>query len=170
MIRLDGGKMKKILFSMLLLIAFSFMQEVSTKKNTIIYTKSFNEPDTKNNSLDKRDVLFELCPELFYLIHQYRDQKISIFDKEKVFDKITNKLTFFKCSIEINETLKIFVKLTSNLDTDLTIHDNKINFKLNKPLFNSKELKSFVNSKNSFENLSIFTYYPYKLFQEVLNE
>ena len=33
MIRLDGGKMKKILFSMLLLMAFSFMQEVSTKKN-----------------------------------------------------------------------------------------------------------------------------------------
>ena len=33
MIRLDGGKMKKILFSMLLLIAFSFTQEVLTKKN-----------------------------------------------------------------------------------------------------------------------------------------
>ena len=33
MIRLDGGKMKKILFSIFLLIAFSFMQEVSTKKN-----------------------------------------------------------------------------------------------------------------------------------------
>tara|TARA_Y100001970_G_C14028592_1_gene747388 strand:+ start:316 stop:891 length:576 start_codon:yes stop_codon:yes gene_type:complete len=44
MIRLDGGKMKKILFSTLLLIAFSFMQEVSTKKNINI---------DKNNLINK---------------------------------------------------------------------------------------------------------------------
>ena len=146
------------------------LYEDSTKKNTIFYKKSFNETNKKKNSLDKKDVLFELCPELFYLIYQYRKQKISIFDKEKIFDKITNKLTFFKCSIKINNILKIYVTLDSNLDTNLTIQDNKIDFKLNKPLFNAKELKYFVNLQNSFENLSIFTYYPYKLFQEVLNE
>ena len=44
MIRLDGGKMKKILFSMLLLIAFSFTQEVLTKKNINI---------NKNNLVNK---------------------------------------------------------------------------------------------------------------------
>ena len=44
MIRLDGGKMKKILFSILLLIAFSFMQQVSTKKNINI---------DKNNLINK---------------------------------------------------------------------------------------------------------------------
>ena len=44
MIRLDGGKMKKILFSMLLLIAFSFAQEVTTKKNINI---------DKNNLVNK---------------------------------------------------------------------------------------------------------------------
>ena len=44
MIRLDGGKMKKILFSMLLLIAFSFTQEVLTKKNINI---------DKNNLINK---------------------------------------------------------------------------------------------------------------------
>ena len=44
MIRLDGGKMKKILFSILLLIAFSFMQEVSLKKNINI---------DKNNLINK---------------------------------------------------------------------------------------------------------------------
>ena len=44
MIRLDGGKMKKILFSMLLLIAFSFTQEVLTKKNINI---------DKNNLVNK---------------------------------------------------------------------------------------------------------------------
>ena len=146
------------------------LYEDSTKKNKIFFTKSFNESNKKENSLDNQDVLFELCPELFYLIYQYRKQKISIFIKEKFFDKITNRLTFFKCSIEINNTLKIFVTLSGNLDTNLSIQSNYIDFKLNKPLFNSKELESFVNSKNSFENLSIFTYYPYKLFQEVLYE
>tara|TARA_B100000941_G_scaffold42804_1_gene26105 strand:- start:1232 stop:1807 length:576 start_codon:yes stop_codon:yes gene_type:complete len=44
MIRLDGGKMKKILFSILLMIAFSFMQEVSLKKNINI---------DKNNLINK---------------------------------------------------------------------------------------------------------------------
>ena len=146
------------------------LYEDSTKKNIIFYSKSFNEANKKKNSLDNRDVLFELCPELFYLIYQYREQKISIFDKEKTFDKITNRLTFFKCFIEINKILKIYVTLSSNLDSNFIIDDNKSDFNLNKPLFNSKELKSFINSKNSFENLSIFTYYPYKLFQEVLNE
>ena len=146
------------------------LYEDSTKKNIIFYTKSFNLPNKKRNSLDNRDVLFELCPELFYLIYQYREQKISILDKEKIFDKITNRLTFFKCSIEINKILKIYVTLSSNLDSNFIVDDNKSDFNLNKPLFNSEELKSFVNSKNSFENLCIFTYYPYKLFQEVLNE
>ena len=146
------------------------LYEDSTKKNIIFYTKSFNESNKKRNSLDNRDVLFELCPELFYLIYQYREQKISILDKEKIFDKITNRLTFFKCSIEINKILKIYVNLSSNLDANFTINDNKSDFNHNKRLFNSKELKSFINFKNSFENLSIFTYYPYKLFQEVLNE
>jgi len=151
-------------------INFKKLYEDSTKKNIIFYSKSFNEANKKKNSLDNRDVLFELCPELFYLIYQYREQKISIFDKEKTFDKITNRLTFFKCFIEINKILKIYVTLSSNLDSNFIIDDNKSDFNLNKPLFNSKELKSFINSKNSFENLSIFTYYPYKLFQEVLNE
>ena len=151
-------------------INFKKLYEDSTKKNIIFYSKSFNDANKKKNSLDNRDVLFELCPELFYLIYQYREQKISIFDKEKTFDKITNRLTFFKCFIEINKILKIYVTLSSNLDSNFIIDDNKSDFNLNKPLFNSKELKSFINSKNSFENLSIFTYYPYKLFQEVLNE
>jgi len=146
------------------------LYEKSTKKNTVFYTKSFNEHNKRENSLDNRDVLFELCPELFYLIYKYREQKISILNKEKIFDKITNRLSFYKCSIEINKVLKIYVTLGTNSGANLTIEDNQIDFNLNKPLFNTQELKSFVNSKNSFENLSIFTYYPYKLFQEVLYE
>ena len=44
MIRLDGGKMKKILFSILMMITFSLMQEVSLKTNINI---------DKNNLINK---------------------------------------------------------------------------------------------------------------------
>ena len=61
--------------------------------------------------------------------------------------------------------------LKSNIfNTDIAIKSKEETFKTNKTLYNNVDLNSFVNSKNSFENLSIFTYYPYKLFQEVLYE
>ena len=97
-------------------------------------------------------------------------KKISIFKNDKVLDKITNKLTNFKCSIEINGNLKINVTLTSNSDNNLSNLDKQKEFMPNMLIYNLKDLNSFVNLKNSFENLSIFTYYPYKLFQEVLYE
>jgi len=142
----------------------------SLKQNIIHYTKSFQDSNKFENSLYSRDVLFELCPELFYLIYQYREKKISILKNERIIDKITNKLTNFKCLIEINDNLKIYVTLTSNLDHNLKNLDKQMEFMGNMQIYNLKDLNSFVNSKNSFENLSIFTYYPYKLFQEVLYE
>ena len=61
--------------------------------------------------------------------------------------------------------------LRSNVfNTDSAIKSKEGSFDTNKTLYNSEDLNSFVNLKNSFENLSIFTYYPYKLFQEVLYE
>ncbi len=146
------------------------LYEFSLKQNIINYTKSFKDLNKFENSLYSRDVLFELCPELFYLIYQYRKNKISIFKDKKIFDKITKKLTNFKCCIEINGNLKINVTLTNNLDNKLNNFDKQKEFMSNMLIYNLKDLNSFVNSKNSFENLSIFTYYPYKLFQEVLYE
>ena len=131
---------------------------------------SFSTNFKIGNSLYTKDVLFELCPDLFYLIYQYREKKISIFKNDKILDKITKKLTNFKCSIEINGNLKINVTLTSNSDNNLSNLDKQKQFMPNMLIYNLKDLNSFVNSKNSFENLSIFTYYPYKLFQEVLYE
>ena len=142
----------------------------SLKQNIINYTKAFQNLNKLQNSLNSRDVLFELCPELFYLIYQYREKKISIFKHEKIFDKITNKLSNFNCCIVIDNNLKINVKLTSNLDNNVNNLGKQKEFKLNIPIYNLKDLNSFINSKNSFENLSNFTYYPYKLFQEVLYE
>ena len=97
-------------------------------------------------------------------------KKISIFKIESTLDKLTNKLTHLKCNIEIDQKLKINVILTSNFDKNLTNTDKEKQIKLNKPIYNYKDLNSFINSKKSFENLSIFTYYPYKLFQGVFYE
>ena len=146
------------------------LYKASLKQNIINYTKSFQNLNKFENSLYSRDVLFELCPDLFYLIYQYREKKISIFKYEKILDKITNKLSNFNCCIEINDNLKINVTLTSNLDSNSNKLDKQKEFMPNMPIYNLKDLNSFVNSKNSFEKLSIFTYYPYKLFQEVLYE
>ncbi len=146
------------------------LYEDSLKQKIINYTKSFQNLNKFENSLYSRDVLFELCPDLFYLIYKYREKKISIFKYEKILDKITNKLSNFNCCIEINDNLKINVTLTNNLDNNSNKLDKKKEFMPNIPIYNLKDLNSFVNSKNSFEKLSIFTYYPYKLFQEVLYE
>ncbi len=146
------------------------LYEDSLKQNIINYTKSFQNLNKLENSLYSRDVLFELCPDLFYLIYRYREKKISIFKYEKILDKITNKLSNFNCCIEINDNIKINVILTTNLDNNSNKLDKQKEFLPNMPIYNLKDLNSFVNSKNSFEKLSIFTYYPYKLFQEVLYE
>ena len=101
----------------------------------------------------------------------YRSEKISIFIEDISIDKITNKISNIKCEIKINEQLNIKIMLKSNsFNTVSVIKPKEGTFETNKTLYNSKDLNSFVNSKNSFENLSIFTYYPYKLFQEVLYE
>ncbi len=152
-------------------INFKKLYEESINQNAITYIKNFQYSNDFKNSLDTKDVLFDLCPDLFYLIYKYCNKKITILIKEKSIDKITNKINSLKCEIEIKEQLKIKVMLKSNVfNTDTAIKSKERTFKTNKTLYNSVDLNSFVNSKNSFENLSIFTYYPYKLFQGVLYE
>ncbi len=152
-------------------INFKKLYEESTNQNAITYVKNFQYSNDFKNSLDTKDVLFDLCPDLFYLIYKYRNEKITVLIKDKSIDKLTNKINSLKCEIEINEQLKIKIMLKSNIfNTDSAIKSKEMSFDTNKTLYNSEDLNSFVNSKNSFENLSIFTYYPYKLFQEVLYE
>ena len=152
-------------------INFKKLYEESTNQNAITYVKNIQHSNDLENSLDTKDILFDLCPDLFYLIHKYRNEKITVNIKDKSIDKITNKINSLKCEIEINEQLKIKIMLKSNIfNNDLAIKSKEGTFETNKTLYNSVDLNSFVNSKNSFENLSIFTYYPYKLFQEVLYE
>ncbi len=152
-------------------INFKKLYEESINQNAITFVKNFQYSNDFKNSLDTKDVLFDLCPDLFYLIYKYRNEKIAILIKDKSFDKITNKINSLKCDIEINEQLKIKIMLKSNVfNTDSAIKSKEGSFETNKTLYNYGDLNSFINSKNSFENLSIFTYYPYKLFLEVINE
>ncbi|MDC3173280.1 Gfo/Idh/MocA family oxidoreductase [Alphaproteobacteria bacterium] len=152
-------------------VNFKKLYVETINQNAITYIKNFQYSNDFKNSLDTKDVLFDLCPDLFYLIYKYRNEKITILIMDKSIDKITNKINSLKCEIEIKEQLKIKVMLKSNIfNTDTAIKSKEGTFKTNKTLYNSVDLNSFVNSKNSFENLSIFTYYPYKLFQEVLYE
>ena len=147
------------------------LYQESIIKSNIHFSKNIFQHNETNNSLDKKDVLFELSPELFFLIYKYRNQKISIFKKELIFDNITNKLIYFKCDIEINKNLKINVNLNSNKLNKYLINDLEWSeFHLNNPIYNANDLNSFIIANNSFENLSIFSYYPYKLFQGVINE
>ena len=147
------------------------LYEQSISQKIISFTKNFKHSNSFINSLDNKDVLFELCPELFYLIYKYRNQKITISIKDKIIDKITNKLSLFRCDIEIDKNLIIQVSLNcNNSEIQFTKLSKSRTFIPHKTLYNHDDLISFVNLKNSFENLSIFTYYPYKLFQEVLNE
>ena len=147
------------------------LYQESLQKNNIYFSKNIFQHNESNNSLDKKDVLFELSPELFFLIYKYRNQKISIFKKEIIFDNITNKLIYFKCDIEINKNLKINVNLNSNKLNKYSINDAEWSkFHSNNPIYNANDLNSFIITNNSFENLSIFSYYPYKLFQGVINE
>ena len=140
-------------------------------KSNIHFSKNIFQPNESNNRLDKKEVLFELSPELFFLIYKYRNQKISIFKKKLIFDNITNKLIYFKCDIEINKNLKINVNLNSNKLNKYLINDVECSeFHLNNPIYNANDLNSFIITNNSFENLSIFSYYPYKLLQGVINE
>ena len=147
------------------------LYEESIKKSNIAFSKNFFQYNKRNNSLDKKDVLFELSPELFFLIYKYRNQKISIFNKETTFDIITNKLSYFKCDIDIDNKLIINVMLNSNNSSyQLNKELKESEFRLNLPIYNKNDLNFFIKIKNCFENLSFFSYYPYKLFQEVLNE
>ena len=147
------------------------LYQESIIKSNIHFSKNIFQPNESNNSLDKKDVLFELSPELFFLIYKYRNQKISIFKKELIFDNITNKLIYFKCDIEINKNLKIKVNLNSNkLNKYLNNEVERSELYLNYPIYNANDLNSFIMANNSFENLSIFSYYPYKLLQGVINE
>mgnify|MGYP001222355103 CR=1 FL=1 len=137
----------------------------------ITYYKNINESQILNNSLLNTDILFELCPDLFFFINKYRENNIKIKINNTVKDKITNKINYLNCIIKIDSkvNLQVILDNSSYENKHLSYTINNFN-EINDFLFNKKDLINFINSKKPFDNLSDFQYYPFKLFQEVFNE
>ena len=152
-------------------LGFSKFFKSSSSSKYITYYKNISKSNSFDNSLSNKDIVYELCPDLFYFINQYQnsDIKITIFDRVK--DKITDKNCFLNCMITINSSFRIHATL-NNADINNTHSGYKITNlnEINKSLFNLEELIKFIKLKKPFDNLSYFQYYPFKLFNEVLNE
>ena len=135
------------------------------------YFKNFDIDLLENNSLSNVDILYELSPDLFFLLNKFRNHKINlgILDIER--DKITKKINFLNCHISIDSVFQIYILLNNghkaneftafNLDNENKQSDN---------IENKSDLFNFIKGKKPFDNLSEFQYYPFKLFQEVINE
>ena len=73
--------------------------------------------------------------------------------------------------ITIDSNVRIHVILdNSHINNGHIGYKINNNNEINTNLFNSEDLFKFINLKKSFDNLSDFQYYPFKLFHEVLNE
>jgi len=146
------------------------LANIFSQYSRFFYYKSFND-NLINNSLSNIDILYELSPDLFYILSQYRKNKIKIQILDIENDKITQKINFLNCHISIDNKFKIHVllnshnkankfsslRLSNSIDEDTTFQ-------------NVEDLFNFIKSKKPFDNLSEFQYYPFKLFQEVLHE
>ncbi len=152
-------------------LCFKNFYNKTINKKKIFYLKRFNKDFDKDNSLVNKDFLYELTPDLFFFLNQFKKNqiRIEVLDIER--DKITKNINYFNCLIDINSDMKVHVLLNYSEDSNITY-----NFELNNSneintfVHNKKDLLNFIIGKKPFDNLSEFQYYPFKLFQEVLNE
>ncbi len=150
---------------------FKKISNVFSNFKRFLYYKSFDGDLLENNSLSNLDILYELSPDLFFLLNQFYKYKIKIdiLDIEK--DKITKKINFLNCHIIIDGSLKIHVFLDNgNKANKFTTFNSEVINKRTANIKNKDELINFIMDKKPFDNLAEFQYYPFKLFQEVLHE
>ena len=147
-----------------------FFKDTNHLRN-ITYYKNIQNFENQDNSLSNRDILFELCPDLFFFINQYQNSDIKIDILNKVKDKITNKISYINCIITIDSK----IKLQTILDNG-HIDNSHIGFEITNTneikdfIYNKDDLINFINLKKPFDISFNFQYYPFKLFQEVFNE
>ena len=143
----------------------------SLKQKYITYYKRISKSQNQNNSLSNTDILFELCPDLFFFINKNKKKEIKINILDRLNDRITKKITYLNCQIKIDSVINLQIILDNG-----QVENNHLNYRIentneiNDFLFNKEDLINFIISKKPFDNLSDFQYYPFKLFQEVLNE
>jgi len=138
----------------------------SKDKKFISYLLTFKQ--NEYNNLSSQDILFDLTPDLFFFMDQYKQLKSSFKSIIIKKDKITQKISFLSCVLDF-ETKKILQIILDNGDPKNSHYCEYISSNSNIPgdLFNKDELFQFIKKK-PFDNRSDFQYYPFKLFQEVL--
>ena len=138
----------------------------SKDKKIVSYLLTFKQD--QYNNLSSQDILFDLTPNLFFFIDQYKKLKPSFKSLMIKKDKITHKIAYLSCVIDF-EKKKILQIILDNGDPKNSHYCEYIssNSIISEDLFNKDELFKFIEKK-SFDNRSDFQYYPFKLFQEVL--
>ena len=146
----------------------SFKNFYNESKNKIFITYLLTFKQDQYNNLSSQDILFDLTPDLFFFIDQYKQLKPSFKSLIVKKDKITQKVSFLSCVIDF-EKKKILQIILDNGDPKNSHYCDYFTSKsiISEDLLNKNELFNFINKK-SFDNRSDFQYYPFKLFQEVL--
>jgi hypothetical protein len=162
--------------NLFLIYNYDYSRLVNNKPKNIIYTKHSNN-SFGNNLSSIQDLFFDKSPDLFYLLNHYKNEDIKVNVIKKNYDSLYNKLSYLNAFISINDNLNINIIIdnigkfddfltisnhnTINLNTDIVTDDKKA--------YNQMDLLSFIKNNKTFDNYTFFQYYPYKLFNEVIN-
>jgi hypothetical protein len=144
--------------------------------NHIFYSK-FSSNNYKSNLSLMKDLLVEESPDLLFLLNHYKNNNIDIDILKKKYDPLHNRLSYLNALITIDNNKSINV-LIDNINK---IHENSIivnsnsykdNLEIRKnalKAYNHDDLLLFIKNNKTFDNSTFFQYYPFKLFNEVLN-
>ena len=144
--------------------------------NHIFYSK-FSSNNYKRNLSMMKDLLVEESPDLFFLLNHYKNSNINIDILKKKYDSLHFRLSYLNALITIDDNKSINV-LIDNINK---IHENSIivnsnsykdNFEIRKNVikaYNHDDLLLFIKNNKTFDNSTFFQYYPFKLFNKVLN-
>jgi hypothetical protein len=155
---------------------FNYSKLVDNSSSHIIYSK-FASNNYESNLSMMKDLLVEESPDLFFLLNHYNNININIDILKKKYDPIHGRLSYLNALIAIDD--KKFINVL--IDNVNKIHKNSINVNSNSyyhnfeirnnvvKAYNHDDLILFIKNNKTFDNLPFFQYYPYKLFNEVLN-
>jgi len=146
---------------------FENFYDDSKDKKFVSYILTFKQD--QYNNLSSQDILFDLTPNLFFFINQYKKLKPSFKSLIIKKDKITKKISYLSCVINFEKKRILQIILDNgNPENSHFCEYFSSNSKISTNIVNNKdELFKFIQKK-SFDNRSDFQYYPFKLFQEVL--
>ena len=157
-----------LMYNLFLVDDQNFKKFFNESKNKKFVSYLLNFKQNQYNNLSSQDILFDLTPDLFFFIDQYKQLKPSFKSLIIKTDKITKKISFLSCVIDF-EKEKILQIILDNGDPK-NLHYCEYfssNSVISEDLVNKNELFQFIKKK-PFDNRSDFQYYPFKLFQEVL--